>query len=69
MIMVGRLLNSCLVAVCVAGSAFAQDLAITGVTVFDGTGANLFKATVVFDDGLISAVDEAPGPVPAGVGD
>ncbi len=65
--MVGRLLNSCLLAVCVAGSAFAQDLAITGVTVFDGTGADPYKATVVFEDGLISSVDKAAGPAPAGV--
>jgi imidazolonepropionase-like amidohydrolase len=65
--MVSRLLSSCLLAVCVAGSSLAQDLAITGVTVFDGTGADPYKATVMFDDGLISAVDKAAGPAPEGV--
>ncbi len=65
--MVSRLLGSCLLAVCVAGSSLAQDLAITGVTVFDGTGADPYKATVMFDDGLISAVDKTAGPAPKGV--
>lgn len=65
--MVSKFLSSCLVAVCVTGSSLAQDLAITDVTVFDGTGADPFKATVMFDDGLISAVDKAAGPAPAGV--
>ncbi|WP_321489931.1 CIA30 family protein [uncultured Hyphomonas sp.] len=50
-----------------AGSSLAQDLAITGVTVFDGTGADPYKATVMFDDGLISAVDKTAGPAPKGV--
>ena len=65
--MVNRLMSSCLLAVCVSGSALAQDLAITDVTVFDGTGADPYKATVMFDDGLISAVDKSAGPAPEGV--
>ena len=65
--MVSRILSSCLLAVCVAGAATAQDLAITDVTVFDATGADPYKATVMFDDGLISAVDKSAGPAPAGV--
>ena len=52
--MIRRFLSSCLVAVCVTGSSLAQDLAITNVTVFDGTGAEPYRATVMFDDGLIS---------------
>jgi imidazolonepropionase-like amidohydrolase len=62
-----RFLSACLVSVCVSGAAFAQDLAITGVTVFDGTGADPYKATVVFDDGLISAIDRKAGRAPKGV--
>ncbi|HAE25519.1 MULTISPECIES: CIA30 family protein [Hyphomonas] len=65
--MIRRFLSSCLVAVCVTGSSLAQDLAITNVTVFDGTGAEPYRATVMFDDGLISAIDKAAGPAPAGV--
>lgn len=60
--MVCRSLCSCLLAISISGGALAQDLAITGVTVFDGTGADPYKATVMFDDGLISAVDKASGP-------
>lgn len=65
--MVCRSLCSCLLAISISGGALAQDLAITGVTVFDGTGADPYKATVMFDDGLISAVDKASGPAPEGV--
>nr|WP_321441315.1 CIA30 family protein [uncultured Hyphomonas sp.] len=62
-----RFLGSCLLAISISGSALAQDLAITGVTVFDGTGAAPYEATVMFDDGLISAVDKSAGSAPDGV--
>ena len=62
-----RFVSSCLLSVCVVGAAYAQDLAITDVTVFDGTGATPYKATVMFDDGLISVIDKMAGDAPAGV--
>jgi imidazolonepropionase-like amidohydrolase len=65
--MVRRFLSVCFWVVGVSGGALAQDLAITDVTVFDGTGADPFKATVLFDGGLISAVDKSAGSAPPGV--
>jgi imidazolonepropionase-like amidohydrolase len=62
-----RFVSSCLLSVCVVGAAYAQDLAITDVTVFDGTGAAPYQATVMFDDGLISVIDKRAGDAPAGV--
>ena len=49
-----------------SAAAHAEEIAITNATVFDGTGAAPYNATVVIEDGKISSIDKS-GAIPEGI--